>query len=155
MAERLTYPKKIISGGQTGVDRAALDVALELDVPCGGWCPKGRLAEDGTIDERYPLEEADSPEYPVRTEINVKNSDATLIITQGALSGGTATTLELAKKYRKFHMAVDLLKRKDPEIVKKWLEFNKVGVLNVAGPRESEIPGIYDSAAKFLRRIFS
>ncbi len=153
MPQIFPYPRKIVSGGQTGVDRAALDVALELGVPCGGWCPRGRLAEDGMIDERYPLRETESPEYPVRTEMNVKDSDATLILTQGQVAGGTARTLELAEKYRKAHMVVDLSRAKDPAIVRKWLEFNQVGTLNVAGPRESEIPGIYGKAAGFLRKI--
>ena len=153
MPETFPYPRKIISGGQTGVDRAALDVALELGIPCGGWCPKGRLAEDGVIDERYPLREADSPEYPVRTEMNVKDSDATLIITQGPATGGTARTLELAEKHKKTHLVVDLSKAKDPAVAKKWLEFNQVGTLNIAGPRESKIPGIYDKATEFLRKI--
>jgi hypothetical protein len=153
MAERFPYPRKIVSGGQTGADRAALDVALELGIPCGGWCPKGRLAEDGVIDEMYPLRETESPEYPVRTEMNVKDSDATLIITQGPVTGGTARTLVLAEKFKKTHLVVDLSKAKDPAIVRKWLEFNQVGTLNVAGPRESKIPGIYDKAAEFLRKV--
>ncbi len=153
MSERFPYPRKIISGGQTGVDRAALDVALELGIPCGGWCPKGRLAEDGIIDERYPLRETDSSEYPVRTEMNVKDSDATLIITQGQVAGGTAETLEFAKRHKKTHLVVDFFKARDPAIVRKWLEFNQVGTLNVAGPRESSVPGIYGKAAEFLRKI--
>lgn len=153
MPDKFPFPKKIVSGGQTGVDRAALDVALELGIPCGGWCPKGRLAEDGIIDERYPLRETDSPEYPVRTEMNVKDSDATLIITQGQVTEGTARTLELTEKYKKAHLVVDLSKAKDPAIVKKWLEFNQVGTLNVGGPRESKIPGIYGKTAEFLRKI--
>ena len=153
MPDKPFYPKKIISGGQTGVDRTALDVAIELGIPSGGWCPKGRLAEDGVIDPKYPLQETDSPEYPVRTEMNVKDSDATLIITKGPVTGGTARTLELAEKHKKPHLVVDLSTRKDPMIVKKWLEFNQVGVLNVAGPRESKIPGIYDKAGDFLRKI--
>ena len=151
--ERFFYPKKIVSGGQTGVDRAALDVALELGIPCGGWCPKGRLAEDGIIDEYYPLRETDSPEYSVRTEMNVKDSDATLIITQGPVTEGTASTLELTNRYKKTHLVVDLFRAKDPAIVRKWLDFNQVGTLNVAGPRETKTPGIYDKAVEFLRRI--
>ncbi len=151
--ETFFYPKNIVSGGQTGVDRAALDVALELGIPCGGWCPKGRLAEDGTINERYPLRETDSSEYSVRTEMNVEDSDATLIITQGPVTEGTAKTLELANKYKKSHLVVDLSKAKDPAIVRRWLEFNQVGTLNVAGPRESKTPGIYNKAVEFLRRI--
>lgn len=151
--ERSFYPKKIVSGGQTGVDRAALDVALKLGIPCGGWCPKGRIAEDGIIDERYPLRETDSADYAVRTEMNVKDTDATLIITQGPVTEGTARTLDLAKKFKKTHLVVDLSKAKDPAIVRKWLEFNQVGTLNVAGPRESKTPGIYDKAVEFLGRI--
>ena len=153
MDQKLIYPKKIISGGQTGVDRAALDLALDLGIPCGGWCPKGRLAEDGVIDLKYPLQETDSPEYPVRTEMNVKDSDATLILTKGPVTEGTARTLELAKKHKKPNLVVDLSTRKDPMIVKKWLEFNLVGVLNVAGPRESNTPGIYAAAIEFLRKV--
>ena len=153
MSEKKFHINKLISGGQTGVDRAALDIALDLGIPCGGWCPKGRLAEDGAIDDRYPLLETDSPEYSVRTEMNVKDSDATLIITQGPATGGTARTLELAEKHKKTHLVVDLSKAKDPAVAKKWLEFNQVGTLNIAGPRESKIPGIYDKATEFLRKI--
>jgi hypothetical protein len=89
---------KIISGGQTGVDRAALDVAIELELPCGGWCPRGRLAEDGTVPDRYPLQETRSAEYAERTERNVIDSDGTLIIATRPLTGGTALTVELAHR---------------------------------------------------------
>src|SRR5437870_10377236 len=92
---------KIISGGQTGVDRAALDVALELGLPCGGWCPRGRRAEDGPIPERYPLQEMKSPAYPPRTARNVRDSDGTVILTRGQPDRGTALTIELAERYRK------------------------------------------------------
>ena len=153
MPDQPRYPRKIVSGGQTGVDRAALDVALELGVPCGGWCPKGRRAEDGVIAPRYPLQETESPEYPVRTERNVKDSDATLILNQGLLTGGTALTLKLAKINKKPYWVVDLSKMEDPALVKKWIEDGKVNVLNVAGPPESNRPGIYDKAIEFLRRI--
>jgi predicted Rossmann-fold nucleotide-binding protein len=147
------YPEKIVSGGQTGVDRAALDVALELGIPCGGWCPKGRRAEDGVIDHHYPLQEVSSPEYPVRTEMNVKDSDATLILNQGTLAGGTALTLKLAKIHKKPYRVVDLSKTKDPAPVRKWMQTEKVNVLNVAGPPESNRPGIYAKAIEFLRRM--
>src|SRR6266571_9073801 len=80
---------KIVSGGQTGVDRAALDVALELGIPCGGWCPRGRRAEDGIIPERYPLIETPTTAYPQRTERNVRDSDGTLVLTVGRADGGT------------------------------------------------------------------
>ena len=82
---------RIVSGGQTGVDRAALDVALELSIPCGGWCPKGRKAEDGALPARYPLKETPSEEYAQRTTWNVRDSDGTLILTHGAPTGGTGT----------------------------------------------------------------
>ncbi|HSR12366.1 MAG TPA: putative molybdenum carrier protein, partial [Thermodesulfobacteriota bacterium] len=96
--------KKIISGGQTGVDRAALDVALELGIPAGGWCPKGRRAEDGRIPDYYPLQEASSPEYPVRTQLNVEDSDGTLILYRNSPAGGTALTIRLAKRLKKPHL---------------------------------------------------
>ena len=128
---------EIISGGQTGVDRAALDAALELGIPCGGWCPKGRKAEDGPIPERYPLKETDSSSYPVRTEMNVRDSDGTLILTWGRPTGGTALTIRLARRHGKPCLVVDLKKPPDPSSLRAWLEKKQIGVLNVAGPRES------------------
>src|SRR6266851_4977853 len=101
MNNRRSMFAKIISGGQTGVDRAALDVALELGIPCGGWCPKGRRAEDGRIPKRYPLVETPTPAYPVRTEWNVRDSDGTLVLARGQASGGTALTIEFATDYGK------------------------------------------------------
>jgi len=153
LSDRVRYPRKIVSGGQTGVDRAALDVALQLGIPCGGWCPKGRRAEDGVIDLRYPLQETESPEYAVRTEMNVRDSDATLILNQGLLTEGTALTLELATTYKKPHLVMDLSGSNDPALAREWMQDLKIEVLNVAGPRESKEPGIYDKAIEFLRRI--
>src|SRR2546429_554237 len=98
---------KIISGGQTGVDRAALDVALELGLPCGGWCPRGRRAEDGPIDSRYPLRETNALAYPVRTRWNVRDSDGTLILTRGRPDRGTALTRDLAERMGKPLLTVD------------------------------------------------
>ncbi len=146
--------EKIISGGQTGVDRAALDVALELDIPCGGWCPKGRKAEDGVIPRHYPLQETSSTSYPVRTERNVKESDGTLILTVGPVTGGTARTVKAAQKLKRVHLEIDLSHGGDPEAVKAWLEANRITILNVAGPRESEAPGIHGRAVEFLRQLF-
>ena len=143
--------RKIISGGQTGVDRAALDAALELGIPCGGWCPKGRIAEDGTIDPRYPLQEPSSSSYPVRTERNVKDSDGTLVLTEGPPSGGTARTIEVARKHKKPYLVIDLTKDGSPDTVTKWVQANRIQILNVAGPRESKCPGIHGRALEFLR----
>jgi predicted Rossmann-fold nucleotide-binding protein len=146
--------EKIVSGGQTGVDRAALDVALELGIPCGGWCPKGRKAEDGRIPDRYPLNETASSSYPVRTEKNVKDSDGTLILTIGDISGGTALTLKAVRKFKKPYLIVDFSKTLNPVSVVEWAKANKIRTLNVAGPRESKTPGIHDKAVQFLRKIF-
>ena len=146
--------EKIISGGQTGVDRAALDAALELGIPCGGWCPQGRRAEDGIIPDRYPLQETSSPAYPMRTEMNVEDSDGTLILTRGSPSGGTLLTLKLARKHRKPYILVDLAQEADVSSVQEWCQKYRVGILNVAGPRESEAPGIYLQALSFLKGLF-
>ncbi len=146
---------KIISGGQTGVDRAALDAALELKIPCGGWCPKGRRAEDGIIPPHYPLEEASSSAYPVRTALNVQDADGTLVITWGSPQGGTALTIQLAQKYRRPYLMVDLSQEPNFITVREWLSQNKIQVLNIAGPRESEAPGIYKRAKLFLKELFA
>jgi predicted Rossmann fold nucleotide-binding protein DprA/Smf involved in DNA uptake len=147
MAARLT----IVSGGQTGVDRAALDVALELGIPCGGWCPRGRLAEDGPIPARYPLRESASPDYAERTRLNVRDSDATLVLTRGAPTGGTALTLRLADELGRPALVLDLATAPRPEAAARWIAGRGIAVLNVAGPRESGAPGIYAEAAAFLR----
>src|SRR5271165_3429842 len=124
---------KIVSGGQTGVDRAALDVALELALPCGGWCPRGRKAEDGAIPARYPLAETPAAEYAQRTEWNVRDADATLVLTRGKPSGGTALTIDLARRLGKPCLVIDLDDQPDTGMVRTWIESQKVGVLNVAG----------------------
>jgi hypothetical protein len=144
---------KIISGGQTGVDRGALDAAIELGIGHGGWCPLGRLAEDGRIPDRYQLHETDSPEYAVRTERNVVESDATLILFRGRIAGGTELTLRLAKRHGRPHMAVDLDAAPEPAAVRRWLDHERVEILNVAGPRESQNPGIGALAREFLARL--
>jgi hypothetical protein len=146
---------KIVSGGQTGVDRAALDVALELGLPCGGWCPKGRRAEDGPLDARYPLSETPWSGYPQRTEWNVRDSDGTLVLTLGEHDRGTALTVELAARYRRPYLVVDLGAAPDVEAVRTWARDNGVSTLNVAGPRESSAPGVYARAAEFLHRLLA
>jgi hypothetical protein len=145
---------KIISGGQTGVDRAALDVAIELEIPCGGWCPRGRLAEDGTVPDRYPLQENRSAEYAERTERNVVDSDGTLIIATRPLTGGTALTVELAHRWDKPYLIVDLQDTPDVGTIVTWLQHQQIETLNIAGPRESKHPGIYEEARQFLRKLF-
>jgi len=147
--------EKVVSGGQTGVDRAALDVALELGLPRGGWCPRGRHAEDGPLDARYPLIETPSDDYAQRTAWNVRDSDATLILTRGAPSGGTALTLEVAERLGRPVRAVDLETSSEPRAVAAWVEQAAVRVLNVAGPRESGMPGIYADAVAFLRAVLA
>jgi len=147
--------KKIISGGQTGVDRAALDVALQLGLPCAGWCPRGRKAEDGPLPDRYPLEETPSEDYSQRTEWNVRDSDGTLVLTHGEPSGGTAQTIEMAARLGKPCLVLDLATKPSVSTVEAWASQHKIRVLNLAGPRESKSLGIYQNAEKFLRKLFS
>ena len=146
---------RIVSGGQTGVDRAALEVALARGLACGGWCPRGRRAEDGAIDARFPLRETPSAYYAVRTRWNVRDSDATLILVRGAPHGGTALTLECARALGRPHRIVDLGGDPDAAGVRAWLIEQKVRVLNVAGPRESQSPGIGVLARGFLEQVLS
>lgn len=146
--------QQIVSGGQTGVDRAALDVAVHLQIPHGGWCPRGRLAEDGPIPSSYQLRETPEAEYSVRTERNVIDSQATLILHYHDLSGGTKLTVQMADRYRRPRLLVDLSDRSDPERVIAWLLQNQVAVLNVAGPRESSVRGIGRLAEEFLFQVF-
>ena len=136
--------RKIVSGGQTGVDRASLDAALAAGVPCGGWCPRGRRAEDGPIPERYPLTETPRRDYAERTEWNVRDSDGTLVLVSGKASGGTALTIALTEKLGRPCIAV--APETDPAALRAWLGRHQVAVLNVAGPRESEAPGIHGRA---------
>jgi hypothetical protein len=145
---------QLISGGQTGVDRGALDAAMELGIPHGGWCPRGRLAEDGPIPERYQLRESHAAEYPVRTEQNVLQSDATLILCRGRPTGGTELTLRLAQQHGRPHFVVDLDRTPDPAAVRCWLEEHGIERFNIAGPRDSQFPGIGVLAREFLLRVF-
>jgi hypothetical protein len=142
---------KIVSGGQTGVDRAGLDVAIALGMPHGGWCPKGRKAEDGTIPTIYQLKETPKTDYTQRTEWNVRDSDGTLILTRGQPTGGTATTIKLAAAHDKPCLVIDLLSSPARESVSAWVAGNDIRVLNVAGPRESGCPGIHKQVVEFLR----
>ncbi len=124
---------KIVSGGQTGADRAALDWALSHGVPCGGWCPRGRKAEDGPIDAKYPLKETPSASYLQRTEWNIRDSDVTILFSiEPTLTGGSLRTMEFARKHGKPHLHLCAL----------FFEYHDVKVLNVAGPRASTEPKV-------------
>lgn len=150
----LAAVERVVSGGQTGVDRAALDAARAAGLPGGGWCPRGRLAEDGPIDPGYPLAETPTADYAQRTEWNVRDSDATLVVTRGRATGGTALTITFARSHGRPLLVVDLSRDPSPEEVSRWIEARGVGVLNVAGPRESQRPGIGREAQAFLERVF-
>lgn len=143
----------VVSGGQTGVDRAALDAAAALGLGAGGWCPRGRRAEDGTIPARYRLVETPTPRYLDRSRWNVRDSDATLVLIRGRPSGGTRETVGAARAMGRPLLVVDLDRPTSPAAVRRWLADNGVRVLNVAGPRESECPGIAAAAARFLGAV--
>jgi hypothetical protein len=150
-------PLKIISGAQTGADRAALDAALELRVETGGWVPGGRKAEDGTIPERYPnLRETPGDDYETRTCWNVRDSDATLILSHGPLSGGSKFTETVARSLRKPVLHVDLAAAPVADAVsaiREWLAGLEGGTLNVAGPRASNDPVIYERTREVIQDL--
>ncbi len=149
--------KLIISGGQTGVDRAALDAAISNNIPHGGKCPKGRLAEDGPIDTIYNLVETDSADPAVRTVFNIKNSDATLIVVPSLplkITDGTVLTIDTVKNLNKKHLIIDLSSEFKPGDIVKWVIENDVTILNVAGPRESSSLGIYNESLALLKKVF-
>ncbi|TWT56614.1 putative molybdenum carrier protein [Allorhodopirellula solitaria] len=144
-------PARIVSGGQTGVDRGALDAAMALGIEHGGWCPAGRLAEDGRVPARYQLVEIGSKYYPDRTEKNVRDSDATLILYRGRMSGGTKLTRRLCREVNRPELSVSITKPSQAkEKIVFWLNQLRPTVLNVAGPRESNAPGIQDETYALL-----
>ena len=144
----------LISGGQTGADRAALDWAIANRIAHGGWCPMGRLAEDGLINEKYGLRETPEAVYSQRTEWNVRDSDATVIVSRAArLTSGSLLTMELAAAQRKpcLHLSGLLDAPENARQMGVFLRKNEVGILNVAGPRASGEPEV----AAFIQEIFN
>ncbi|MEA1934382.1 MAG: putative molybdenum carrier protein [Thermodesulfobacteriota bacterium] len=150
------YPLKIISGGQTGADRAALDAAMDLGIDYGGSLPKGRKAEDGQLDPKYEkLIELESADYTIRTEKNVVDSDGTLIFTRGTPAGGTGLTVKYALKHRKPFLIVNFNKDSPDQAADKiraWLDSAEPRILNVAGPRESLSPGMYSNVLYVMKK---
>ena len=146
---------KIISGGQTGVDRAALDAALRLDFSCGGWCPKGRRAEDGPISPAYPLEETPTREYAERTRWNVRDADGTLILCPGPPTGGTELTIVFAKLEGRPCLTLDLNQPVTIEPILHWIKTHDIRTLNSAGPRESTAPGVYQQTVNVMESLLS
>ena len=137
---------KIISGGQTGADRAALDVAVKFNIDHGGWIPKGRRAEDGPLKGKYRLTETETDDYRERTKLNIMDSQGTVIISRGDLTGGSKFTQTFAKLVGRPNCYIDLLQSEEFEaavVLKSFILENQIQVLNVAGPRQSSIPGIY------------
>ena len=149
---------KIISGGQTGVDRAALDLALKHGVDCGGWCPAGRLDEFGRIPDQYPVQELDAGGFSERTLQNVKDSDGTVIIYTGKLGGGTEQTVRFCQKLRRPYQLIDAAKISAEDAAKLIADFvrdHEIDLLNVAGPRQSEWPEGYDYASRALEAFLN
>lgn len=153
--------EQIISGGQTGVDQAGLFVATEFEIPIGGWCPKGGLDENGqNILDKYPLFETNSPNPDDRTKLNIKKSDGTLVLVPNLplpkkISDGTTLTIEHASNQNKPLLIINLSNATDASTrISKWIEENNIKVLNIAGPRESNSPGIYETACNLFKSIF-
>jgi hypothetical protein len=150
LTESNVFLTRIISGGQTGVDRAALDAAMELGIPHGGWCPKGRMAEDGRIPQKYHLKETLSPDYAARTRLNVRDADGTLILYREPLEGGTALTWQFTVEMEKPVLLVELGFPPIFEAFSLWVRENSIRILNIAGPRESQRPGISGEAKSLV-----
>ncbi len=145
--------KKLISGGQTGADRAALDVAIKFNIDHGGWIPKGRRTEDGPLNEKYRLTETETEDYRERTRQNIIDSHATVIISRGDLTGGSKFTQTFAKVVGRSNCYIDLLQSEEFEaamILKSFILENQIRILNVAGPRQSSLPGIYADVKTIL-----
>ena len=148
--------KKIVSGGQTGADQAALDAAIEAGRPHGGWIPKGRKTEAGVLPDKYDLDEMDSADYKARTRQNVIDSDGTLIFSHGPLTGGSLLTQKLAVNHGRPCFHADCNYSPEEEMlagIERWLRENRIEVLNVAGPRASGDPSIYQRVRRLVSRL--
>jgi hypothetical protein len=144
---------KIISGGQTGADRAALDFAMQHDIPHGGWLPKGRRTEEGPLAGKYQLQEMPTSRYESRTQKNILDSDGTLIVSHGKLNRGSALTRQLAEKHKKpwIHIDLDNVGQKEAaRLLAAWMEKHHIFMLNVAGARKSEDARIYQATFALL-----
>jgi len=150
--------KKIISGGQSGADRGALNAAIHLGIPHGGYCPKGRKAEDGPIPKHYQLTETSSTNYAIRTVENILQSDGTLLFTRGQPTGGSLLTKEIAEKKNKPFLQIDLFVANTPneafKLIHPWLEKEQIAILNIAGTRASKDPKIEKNVFSILLRLF-
>jgi hypothetical protein len=150
--------EKIISGGQTGADRAALDFAIDHNIPYGGWLPKGRITEDGTLSYKYHLQEMPTEDYSKRTQMNVLDSEGTVIISNGFLTGGSAVTREFAIEHNRPWIHLDMKELSLEEAAGKmisWLTEHEIRVVNVAGPRAGKDPAIYDTVWRLLKATLS
>lgn len=148
---------KIVSGGQTGADRAALDFAIDNDIPHGGWVPRGRLAEDGMIPDRYHVSETSAPAYAERTEKNVVDADGTLILSHGPLAGGSELTFKLAARHGRpcLHMDLNTVDEFNAAFeIMHWIRRHGIGILNVAGSRASKDPDIYHATFNILETVY-
>jgi hypothetical protein len=148
--------ERIASGGQTGADRGALDAAIALGVPHGGWCPAGRRAEDGPIPSRYELLETAEWEYPPRTRLNILHSEGTVIFTTGEPTGGSRLTVKLCEEHVKPFLHVDLGLHDENEAVDQicdWIDAYDIHNINVAGSRESSVPGIQKLVEQIIIRV--
>jgi hypothetical protein len=149
--------EKIISGGQTGADRAALDFARKYYIPHGGWIPKGRVAEDGPLPDKYQLKEMPTSSYPKRTEQNVIDSDGTLIFSRGKPTGGTDYTREMVLKHKRQLLGIDLNQITSydaADLLISWIGMRHIKTLNVAGPRSSKDSAIYDDVFRILEMAY-
>ncbi len=148
--------KKIISGGQAGIDRGALDACLDFKFSAGGWCPKGRRAEDGKIAKKYPLKETMSDKYEERTRLNIKDADGTLIIARSQITGGTLLTKKTAKELNKPLLIINSVDAQSDELtvnILKWMNNNNIQILNIAGPRQSEWKKAHETSYRITANL--